>query len=213
MNCTFDCDEGGAHTSMGLWLLILGALLLIVLGLAAGVTYSRYEEQDRRRKAAHTIRLAVEYQIAVALAAYGAATLPAANYLASYIRKALGPILVLADGISGPLKSIATAEKGKTKAEAKAASPTASSTAGSAAVAIVVGGTPVPAAPSTERDMTLDEQITEARKGIEGLAAFWKQPNLEEMIRNAAAVLDAPTVRPPVIMQQFSSKTSTSAGS
>ena len=95
--------------------------------------------------------------------------------------------------------------KGKVKIEPK---PAVAADAGSAVATVAVqqvvvtGAAKVepaaaPAPAPTERAMTTEEQVAEARKGIEGLAAFWQQPNLEEMLMKAAQVLDHPTVKPP----------------
>ena len=96
-------------------LLAVAAILLVVLGLVIGMAVARMVAEDERRKAAVAIYRAVYEEIALALAAYGGATVPAAAKLAVVVRMALGPVLTLAGSLGGPLKQIDTAVKGKTK--------------------------------------------------------------------------------------------------
>ena len=102
---------GGIHPA----LMILAIALLIGLGLVIGMAMQRHVEAEERRKAATAIYQAVYEEIAIALAAYGGATVPAAEKLAVTVRLALGPVLSLAGSLAGPLKQIDTAVKGKTK--------------------------------------------------------------------------------------------------
>jgi hypothetical protein len=194
--------SGHAWPAMHSLLVVIAVLVLIAAGIAIGWAFARYHQYNRRREIARTIRLALLYETQKALVSFGPAKIQVASDLAAYVRKAIGPVLVLADGLSGPLKSIANAEKGKIKGDAKSGGASASSGPGSAAVAIVVGGAAPPPAAAPERDMTTQEREDEARKGIEGLAAYWRQPNFEDLLVNAASILDAPRVQPPPIFQQ-----------
>ena len=213
---------GGLHPA----LLAVAAILLVVLGLVVGMAVARMVAEDERRKAAVAIYQAVYEEIALALAAYGGATVPAAAKLAVVVRMALGPVLTLAGSLGGPLKQIDTAVKGKTKdkpggahasgggapSQAAAGGPVAqqqiiisAATAGEVAAA-GGGGSSSSAHSDAERDMTAAEQQDEARHGIEAIAAFWVQRDVVSKILEAGEVLLHPKVRPRLL--SFSSSAS-----
>ena len=212
---------GGLHPAI----LFVAAILLVVLGLVIGMAVARMVAEDERRKAAVAIYQAVYEEIALALAAYGGSTVPAAAKLAVTLRMALGPVLTLAGSVAGPLKQIDTAVKGKTKekphgAHASGAGGQSQAAAGgpvaqqqiiiNAATGEVAaaggGGSSSSAHGEAEREMTAAEQQDEARHGIEAIAAFWVQRNVVSMILEAGEVLLHPKVKPRLL--SFSSSAS-----
>jgi hypothetical protein len=208
----FDFDPAFAGSAPPYLLFIVGAALLVALGALFGLMFARSDVEQRRSQAAEEIYYAVYQDIALALAAYGPATVPAAYKLGVSLRMALGPLLTLASSLSAPLKKIDAVEKGKSKEPPGGAHAVETQkTRAVGSTNILVGGTPVvlpcgcvgactckTATPgkleSYEYVLTATDQIEESRRAIEAIAAFWVRRDVVMQLLRCGDVLAYPKV-------------------
>ncbi|HWE47229.1 MAG TPA: hypothetical protein VG407_14495 [Caulobacteraceae bacterium] len=215
----FDFDPALVCGAPPFLLFVVGAVLLVALGAVLGLSLARFDVEQRRSRAAELIYYSVYEDIALALAAYGPATVPAAYKLGVTLRMALGPLLTLATSLSTPLKKIDAVEKGKSKDPPGSAIAVETQKARAVKVTapanILVGGTPVvlscgcvgactckSAATSVgklesyEYVLTATDQIEESRRAIEAIAAFWVRRDIVMQLLRCGDVLVYPRVRP-----------------
>lgn len=228
----FDFDPTLVCAAPPYILYVVAAVLLIALGAVLGLSLARYDVEERRRRAAEAIYYSVYEEIALALASYGPATVPAAYKLGVTLRMALGPMLTLASSLSAPLKKIDAVEKGKSKEPPGALSENRKIAAKTASpTTILVGGSPVVlscgcvgrctcrteaaarrSSEAVEYELTATDQIEESRRAIEAIAAFWVRRDIVLQLLGVGDALVYPKVQPRLSVGYSSSRVALSTG-
>lgn len=185
------------------WMVLV--LLLGLLALLIGLLLL-WMQDNRREPPEDVIHKALNDAGTVALNAYGPATVSAAVVFAGVVRKYLGPVLDLASPVSAALKKIDEAAKGKTKDPPKSGDGKAGHPGGASRI-VVMGDYhgPSPDKPGhedkpAERDMTPEEQISEARKAIEAMVAAVRAPDFKSRLKAARNALNKPPREKPVVV-------------
>jgi hypothetical protein len=188
---------------------IAAAVLAAVVFGTGGLWLGGRELREARRTTATVIFAAVKLKLDAALRVTGPASIAAAEALHQEIQLYLGPLLAFGTGGGRVLDQLKKAIDGRVRDAAAptitvapapgqppAAAASSSAACGAAAASASAGGTLVTVAtpppsppPPPERDASTREHAAQVRAALEAFAAFWTQPTIERMLREAQAAL------------------------